>query len=294
MKNIDNLDQIASRRLGGLEAGEVLWQKITLEASEAERPSRGRLWKTVAACAGAAAVAAACTVFFLNARQAKPETGSLLVQTLPAGESVTQAPPAGSMAVTMSAVSGGEGIFSAAGEEGLLLLSSAAYRLTDTVVPEKLLGEKIASVTEYTRQPSLSDGDAVSSVIPNGGEVFAVDQAKGAVAAKVEGDYRLLQRVSYLGRAARGGETLEDTLCRPEDAAAVSFGGRVFEGERAAELLRLLYSGAECLDAGCSGSGTLTVTLRNGLPLSVYAGDDTVSACGTWYCPEFFQALTGE
>lgn len=36
---------------------------------------------------------------------------------------------------------------------------------------------------------------------------------------------------------------------------------------------------------------TLTVTLTNGLKLQLGVSGDTVSACGKWSCPEFFEAF---
>ena len=36
---------------------------------------------------------------------------------------------------------------------------------------------------------------------------------------------------------------------------------------------------------------TLTVTLTNGLKLQLGVSGDTVSACGKWSCPEFFDAF---
>ena len=40
-----------------------------------------------------------------------------------------------------------------------------------------------------------------------------------------------------------------------------------------------------------SGSGSLHIGLTNGLTLQLLVGDDTVSACGTWSCPEFFESF---
>ncbi len=36
---------------------------------------------------------------------------------------------------------------------------------------------------------------------------------------------------------------------------------------------------------------TLTATLTNGLKLQLGVSGDTVSACGGWSCPEFFEAF---
>ena len=33
------------------------------------------------------------------------------------------------------------------------------------------------------------------------------------------------------------------------------------------------------------------IGLNNGLTLQLLAGEDTISACGTWSCPDFFEAF---
>ena len=40
MKRLDNLSEMASRQLGGLEATPTLWAKIRLEAAEKQQPRR--------------------------------------------------------------------------------------------------------------------------------------------------------------------------------------------------------------------------------------------------------------
>lgn len=290
MKSVEQLNEIASRRLGGLEADGVLWQKITLEATERRRP----VAKHVLAFAGACAVAAGALFFVLKGGMpVNVNSPEKLVETLPAGGTEQSAPLTREDApLSMSAAPGEKGVYSTSGEEGILMLSGAAYRLTDEVVPAELLGEEIGAVTEFTLQPALSDGDAVSSVIPNGGRVCAVKQAPGAAAAEVDGQTRLFERVGYLNRALRAGETLQDTLCRAEDVASLSLAGRVWEGEAARELVRVLLETAEYLNAGGGMGDTLTITLNNGLTLRYAAADDTLYGCGSWYCPEFFRAMS--
>ena len=40
-----------------------------------------------------------------------------------------------------------------------------------------------------------------------------------------------------------------------------------------------------------SGAGSLLIGLKNGLTLQLLVSDESVSACGTWSCPDFFEAF---
>ena len=52
-----------------------------------------------------------------------------------------------------------------------------------------------------------------------------------------------------------------------------------------------LLGGADYQSTGMSGKGSLQIGLQNGLTLQLLVGEDTVSACGTWSCPDFFEAF---
>ena len=63
------------------------------------------------------------------------------------------------------------------------------------------------------------------------------------------------------------------------------------EDADAQALMQTLLDNASYQSTGMSGSGSLHIGLTNGLTLQLLVGDDTVSACGTWSCPEFFEAF---
>ncbi len=132
----------------------------------------------------------------------------------------------------------------------------------------------------------------MSNIAGPGAPVYAISGMKGAmVAAKVDGSLRVFQRISYVGTATIGEETLGDTLCNPSDVEWMSLNGSTVSGSAAQDLMRTLLSDADFHSTGISGSGSLQIGLRNGLTLQMLVGDDTLSACGTWTCPGFFQAF---
>ena len=53
---------------------------------------------------------------------------------------------------------------------------------------------------------------------------------------------------------------------------------------------RSFLDGADYQSTALSGDSFMRIGLANGLTLQLMMGDDTVSACGTWSCPDFFEA----
>ena len=112
------------------------------------------------------------------------------------------------------------------------------------------------------------------------------------VAAQVDGNTRVFQRVSYAGTAIIGSEMLADTLCDPDDVAwmELSGKGRISDTATAQQLMQTLVDYADYQGTAMSGSGSLCIGLKNGLTLQLLVSDESVSACGTWSCPDFFEA----
>lgn len=306
MKRLENLPDIASRQLGGLEAGPTLLAKIKLEAAEYKVPRRLALKPVLAVCAALVlCVGAALT--------ALPHDPALPVHEQPA-ENVLDSHSAGSQAtaepravadVSKGSITMSAGKTRAASgslyEQGtgssfpLISLNGATYRMLQSPdsVSDSLLGKQLGSVSEFNVEPALSSGGVVSNAVACGEPVYAVDGMDGAlVAAYVEGAMRVFQRVSYAGCAVIGSETLRDTLCAPEAVAWIEIEGlgRV-DGERAQSLMDTLLTCADYQSTAVSGSASMQIGLQNGLTLQLSAGEDSVSACGTWSCPEFFEAF---
>ena len=63
--------------------------------------------------------------------------------------------------------------------------------------------------------------------------------------------------------------------------------------DEAQELMNVLLQNAQYEDAAESAnrSQSLLIWLSNGLTVQMNVGAGTLSACGTWSCPEFFNAF---
>ena len=125
--------------------------------------------------------------------------------------------------------------------------------------------------------------------------IYKQGTMKGAmVAAYVKGSLRAFQRISYAGTAVLGDETLRDTLADPASVTALELTGVgvITDPETCRQLLQTLLDNAEYDSASFATDDkrSLLIGLNNGLLMQLMIGDDTVSACGTWSCPEFFDA----
>ena len=63
-------------------------------------------------------------------------------------------------------------------------------------------------------------------------------------------------------------------------------------GDEAARLADKLLSGASYQNANCTETGkTLVIRCGNGIAMQLCVNGDNVSGCGTWSCPDFFEAF---
>ena len=304
MKNIERLPEAAERGLAGLNAGANLKYRIIHEAAEKkEAPSRPRhAWVPALCCA---LVLVLCGVFIPSAVSRRQS--NLLIVSQPAGEA-TDAPV---LAAQNSGIAGGSlatGVsvpsYSSIWESSqngtfpLIGLNGAYYRMltTPSSVSDSQLGASLGTVAEYTTEPALSDNSVIlSNCSESGTEVYEIGGMSGTlVAAKVNGVTRLFQRVSFNGTALKSGESLSDTLqiTGHVTAMVLSDVGTITDGDTIASLLTTLFGSASYKSSGSvSGSQSLQFTLDNGFTVQLAVKDDRFSACGTWDCPEFFEAF---
>ena len=307
MKRLENLPEIAQRQLGGLEATPTLLGKIKLEAAEKQSPVKSAqvLRPVLAVCCALVLCVGAVTALRTGKDAVIPQPSPNMLTNRSAGsESVpTEAPrvigdvPAGSITMSAGIRRSSGTLFAEFGSASfpLITLNGATYRLlvSPSAISSSLLGEELGSVTEFNIEPALGSGGVVSNVVSRGEKVYAVSGMNGAlVAANVNGALRVFQRVSYAGTAVIGQETLRDTLCDPSEVEwiAVDGLGRA-EGETAQELMNTLLELADYQSTAQTGSGSMQIGLKNGIVLQLMTGEDTVSACGTWSCPDFFEEL---
>lgn len=181
----------------------------------------------------------------------------------------------------------------------LIGVNGKYYRMltSPNTLDSELLGTQVATVSEFTTEPSLSGTDVVlSNAATSGTAVYAISgvSENTLVAAQVNGRMRLFQRVSFNGNALRGREKLADTLALSGQVIAMELSGvgTVTEPAACETLLETLL---ECATYESSGSisskKALLVELNNGLVLQLTVRGDNLAACGVWSCPEFFEAF---
>ena len=310
MKRLENLPEIAQRQLGGLEAGPTLLCKIKLQAAEnRERPRMRPGFRPVLAACCALVICLGAVMALTPGNGPVPlmdETQNMLDSKAagsyaePTAQPVTVADvPQGSISMSASMRRAGESLFASTAGSGfpLITLKGATYRMLDTpdAISSALLGEEMGVVNEFNIEPALGSSGVVSNVIPCGQAVYAVGDLGGAlVASEVEGALRVFQRVSYAGTAVIGRETLRDTLCDPSDVEWIEVEGLGrAEGEQAQALMAILLEDADYQSTAFTGTGSMHIGLANGITLQLMTGEDTVSACGTWSCPAFFEGFQG-
>lgn len=302
MKKLEQLPEIAARQLGGLEATPAMLARIKLKAAE-ERSPRKPAWKSIAALATAFVLLAAGAATWQFLPKGTPSDGELM-HTRSAGMEAreTEAPAAADLpsgSITLSdGRKGSSGTLFASAENGvfpMLIVNGATYRMLTYPdgISNGLLGDSLGTVNEYNVEPALGSGSIVSNSAGQGETVYAIDGFSGALAAaKVNGSTRVFQRVSYAGTATIGNEGLGDTLCSASQVRWMTLeGAGTVEDADAQALMQTLLDNASYQSTGVSGSGSLHIGLTNGLTLQLLVGDDTVSACGTWSCPEFFESF---
>lgn len=315
MTALERLPEIVEQRLGGLTANAHLLGKIKLAA--AESPKRRVRWQPL--IAGTMAIA---LCIFTGVWVIPTLSDHLLTDREPSahvmGSHAAGGVPGEGVSLWVRAMeSSGVRVHGAdeaspayrnlfaperSGNFPLVLVDGAAYRMLISPLNMKdtLLGSSLGEVTEYTLEPALSTGGGIVSNIVSAGEsLYAVKGLEGAmIAAYVKGGLRAFQRVSYAGASILGKETLADTLASADRITAMELtdAGIVDDPATAQRLMQVLLDNAtyESAAVGTSDTRSLLIALDNGLLMQLMVGDDTLSACGTWSCPEFFEAYERE
>ena len=309
IKELERLAPTADEMLSGLHADETMKRRILSAArEEKKRPVvMPRLVPTLCC----AALAVACIGVFAprlsqTAANAAASPAPVSIDTIAAGDgqaaSMTRmADVSGTARVRMAGGTSGDSLFaSTSGDIPLVAVNGAVYRMLDTPenVSGSLLGGAVGTVNTATDEPSLADDDAMAGGLSNvadaGQTIYAVSglDTNTAVACEVGGSMRLFQRVSYAGKGP-GGQGLEDTFSVRGQVAELTLSGvGTLTGDAANDAIAVLLDHATLKSADSSArKQTLTVTLTNGLKLQLGVSGDTVSACGGWSCPEFFDAF---
>lgn len=301
MKRLEQLPEIAEQALGGLTAGQNLKLRIEKAAANPVPQRRTPAWVPALCCALVLALALGIGLPALN-----QQPGGQLIASQPAG-----APTVGTERSLLDLdnnvtirqsnavpdyrsiwVSGDGGSFPLVGIEGRY------YRMltSPTAVSSSLFGESLGTIAEFTTEPSLSGTDVIlSNAAAQNSEIYAISGMGGTlVAAQVDGEYRLFQRVGFNGSALRGSESLADTLQISGHIVSMTLSdvGTITDAATCESLFVTLTSAASYESSGSlSGKQSLLITLDNGLTLQLSVKNDRLAACGTWSCPEFFESF---
>ena len=300
---LDHLGPIADEMLAGMHADETMKRRIqaaAMENSHKKTPARAFV---PAICCAALAVAILGTAG-LRLSGSKQD-GPVNIGTIAAGDPVimknTQVADLGDNAMVKQAPHGGTTLFAAGqGDIPMVTVDGAVYHMLTkpSSLDGGLLAGEVGSIAAFEEQPSLASSQemqaGLSNVAAQGAVVYAVSglDVKTAVAAEVDGRYRLFQRVSYAGKGP-GTQSLEDTFSVRGQVAAMELSGvGTLTGETANRVMNVLLDQAALKAADMSSrKQTLTVTLNNGLKLQLGVSGDTLCGCGGWSCPEFFEAF---
>lgn len=166
------------------------------------------------------------------------------------------------------------------------------YLLTSpSVVQESLKGDLLGEVQSMTGDVTGAFGIRSNCVKASEKVYIAAGMKSTVVLASVNGKLRAFQRVACAGNATGNGEKLADTL-RGTPVRLVLSGRGVLEGNNARNAWNTLLSCASYAGSGLRESDeTLLVEMDNGLTLQLFVSGKKLSACGTWSCPEFFDAF---
>lgn len=309
MRDLKQLPEIANRSLAGLTADQSMKYRI-LQASRGQAPKRQvrvPAWVPAVCCALVLAVGVMTAVPGLLGHESLSNDAGVVLHSQRAGDA-TEAPrvradlPEGSVQLSGAAsVPSYRSIWSSdsSGSFPLIGVNGRYYRMLDTpsALDSSMLGSSLGTVAEFTTEPSLSGTDLIlSNCVNQGEEVYAISGMDGTlVAAQVDGSYRLFQRVSFNGNSVKGSEGLADTLQIAGQVRSLELSdvGVITDSNTAEELISTLLSSAVFeSSATVSGSQSLLIELNNGLTVQMAVKDDKLGACGTWSCPEFFEAFT--
>lgn len=313
MKNVEErlqaLPQIAEST--GLQADERLKRKILYAANH--KNEKGK--KTLVWTLRAAVPAFCCALVVLfsvgvfapaSDDMLTPPIDPPIISSSAAGEAdavpgtkLAMDMPQGSITIRNSSNPSYRSIWARAngGNFPLIGVNGRYYRMltNPTSVSSSLLGNGLGTVDQYTAEPALAGKNGIcSNTVAAGETVYAVSGMNGAmVAANVNGVYRVFQRVSFGENALVGGERLSDTLRAGNVVALeVSGVGTINDAGKAKELMNILTANATYLRAGAAETNqSLLIQLSNGLVLQMAVNGERIIACGTWACPEFFDAF---
>ena len=300
MKQLEHFNEWSDAAVGGLHADDRLKYKIL---QEARHPAGGKgvrltpMQKRITAAACALLILSGVLLTQLPHREQSPITVISAGQPT-AGPAVSASGNlrVGSLSVGRDSAEGS--LWATGGNPWpMLRVNGRWYRMLNTGAGQIAADQIIGTVALYTDEPGLMEGsEAISNICPAGTEIRTAAGLDGAlIAVQLDGQQRLFQRISFNGSAVQGHETLNQTLGIRDHAQSYTLTGlgSVSDPENVRQLTGLLLDSAVLDSAAVQNSNQfLLITLDNGAVLQMTAANDRLSACGTWVCPEFFEAFS--
>lgn len=302
MKRLEQLPEITEKALGGLTAGQNLKLRIE-KAAAAPMPHRRTVgaWVPALCCALVLAIALGVGIPNMTQQGDEPLIASQAAGVPTVGTERSLLDLDNNVTIRQrDTVPDYRSIWAASngGSFPLIGIEGKYYRMLTSpqTVSSSLFGECLGTIAEFTTEPSLSGTDVIlSNIASQNGEVYAISgMGNTLVAAQVDGSYRLFQRVSFNGSALRGNEALADTLQIAGHITGMELSdvGTITDAAACETLFATLTSSASYESSGSvNGKQSLLISLDNGLIVQLSVKNDKLSACGTWSCPEFFEAF---
>lgn len=302
-QKLHHLAPAADELLAGLQADEAMRLRILRAARMQTRPSPRRRYAPVAAFAAALLVCIGVATALPGEQNETitPMTIGNIAAGTPIISNTRTVADLGSGANVSATRSSAESLFELGDVEiPVVTVNGHMYRMLSTPadIGSSLLGQTVASVCVVTDQPSLaSDTDiaaGLSNIADASTPVYAIKgiPSTTAVATQVGSSMRLFQRVSYAGCGPAGASFEETFSVRGQVKSMTLSGVGTLDASKANDVLDVLFRCATLKQTDTTSARQfLTVTLDSGLRLELGVSGDTLSACGNWSCPEFFEAF---
>ena len=312
LDSLDRLSPVTDEMLAGLHADQQMKMRIRAAAEGKTRKAARPVQRAFVPALCCAALAVVCVGAVGLRGVSAPQTAQIAqIETIAAGDAAdsaatmmlrsTQVADLGDHAkVTASAVKHTSLFAEGKDDIPLVAVDGAVYRMLTKPedVSNSQLGDSLGDVALFNEQPSLASAEelsaGLSNVAPKGAVIYSVKglEKTTVVAAEVDGHMRLFQRVSYAGKGP-GKQSLEDTFSVRGKVKKLELSGvGTLEGDTANVVMNVLLDNAALKAADMAAKKqSLTVTLQNGLKLQLGVSGDTLTGCGGWSCPEFFDAF---
>lgn len=301
-QKLKNLHQTADEMLSGMQAAPMGAQQI-LRKEQGERKPRVSSWVRVGAPVFAALVLFSGILLWRSSGNFRTPTSTPAVETIAAGESSGEKnyPARADLPVGSVTLSGGGNVSfmnlfagNSMSSFPMIQVNGAYYRMLNEPqnLSSRALGKAIGQVSRHSSSPQSDSSGISSNTILEGETVYRVQSLDGAaVAARVNGDLRVFQRVSVNGKGIP--EAMSALLGNASvSEISLSGAGRVNDSGTIRRLLQILTRRSTFLSGSCSATSQgLYITFDNGVTLQFYVSGSTVMSCGAWSCGEFMEEL---